>query len=369
MKTIGIFTSGYGHQSIAQAIAEKIEENASDRYRVKLFFRKEPLDLLYSFFYRFIPSSFGSVFRLFSSLTKKDQFSRKLVEAIFKVSDEKKVRAFIKNNKIDLCIGTYLVFNPILEKLQDEGLPFINVLADPKTLWNLGISEKALVSMVFDKEVSKKYKDKNMIPTGWFVRKKFEEKYQQSEIRKKLKIDNNLTILMVSGSEGSNTILKILPSIINCDKKTNFIIACGNNKFLYENMLGIKHSLLKLSSSKAELRPLSHTKNLHLYMQASDLVIGKAGPNTLFESIACKKAFFAITHIHGQEDGNLDIIRDYKIGFVEENTEKANKKLTELIKKPSQIKKFAPNINALKKYNQNSIKILLKTIDRLLQIH
>ncbi len=367
MKTIGIFTSGYGHESIAQAIAEKIKQKAGDRYRVKLFFRKEVLDLAYNSLYRFSPSSLGAAFRIISSLTKKDQASRKFIETVFSVGEEKNVREFVKKNKIEMNISTYITFNPILERLQDKDIPFINVITDPRTTLNLGVSEKNDLDLVFDKHVVDHYKNKNMKISGWFVRNKFEENYKKKTIREKLKISDDLTILIASGSEGSNTILKILPSIINCNKKVNFIIACGNNKFLYGNVIGIKQSLENISSSKASIIPLGFTKNLQVYMQAADLVVGKAGPNTIFESVACETAFFAITHIHGQEDGNLEIIKDYKIGFVEEDTKKANKKLTNLIEHPEKIAAFTENIKALKKYNQNSINILLKEIDRLLE--
>jgi UDP-N-acetylglucosamine:LPS N-acetylglucosamine transferase len=47
-------------------------------------------------------------------------------------------------------------------------------------------------------------------------------------------------------------------------------------------------------------------------LSASDIVFGKAGPNFLFNVVACKKPFVAITHVGGQEDGNLDIIRKKK---------------------------------------------------------
>lgn len=366
MKTIGIFTSGYGHESIADAIAEKIEKNANGKYKVKVFFRKPVLDFAYSSLYKIIPTSMGSSFHWSSKITQKDEGARKIVENLFLFSDEDKIRSSVTKNKIDLCISTYFEYNPALEKLQKEGIPFINIITDPRTPHSIIISKKAAVQLVFDDFISKLSTQKNTKKSGWFVRSKFEKKYNKDKIRKKLNIDKNLTFLITSGSEGANSVLKILPSIINCNKKVNFIIACGKNKFLYSNILGIKQSLSSLSSSRAKIIPLAFTKDLHLYMQAADMVIGKAGPNTVFESVACETAFFAITHIHGQEDGNLDIIRDYKIGIVEENTKKANHELEKLIQNPKKIESFTENIKKLKEYNQNSINVLLEEIDHLL---
>lgn len=366
MKTIGIFTSSYGHESIAQAIAEKIEQKERGKYRIKIFFRKLILDFAYSSLYKISPSSLGYSYRIASDIINNDKNAKKIIDKWFLLNDEKEISNFIKKNKIDLCISTYFICNSTLEKFQKKGIPLINVLTDPKTVHPIIFSEKAAVNLAFDGCVAKNYKNKNIKKSGWFVRSKFEEDYDKKVIRKKLKINNDLTFLIVSGSEGANAILKILPSIINCDEKVNFIVACGNNKFLYSNILGIKQSLKSLSSSKANISALGFTKNLHLYMQAADLVIGKAGPNTLFESVACETPFFAITHLHGQEDGNLDIIRDYKIGLVEEDNKKANQKLDKLIKNPKEIDAFTKHIKTLKKYNQGSIDILLEEINKLL---
>jgi UDP-N-acetylglucosamine:LPS N-acetylglucosamine transferase len=101
-------------------------------------------------------------------------------------------------------------------------------------------------------------------------------------------------------------------------------------------------------------------------MQASDLVIGKAGPNLLFETVATKTPFFAITHIAGQEDGNLDIIKEYKLGYVEENTIKANRLLGDIINHPEKLKKFLPHIEKLATYNRQAANILSQTISKLL---
>lgn len=366
MKTIGIFTSGYGHESIAEAILVKINHQAPGEYKIKKYIHQDPLDFTYNYIYRLSPSSFSLPFHASAKLIEKYKGAKKIADFWHFINLENKIKNFVKKNKIDICISTYFGFNPILEKIQEnKGIPLINVVSDPRTVHPLILSEQAKLQVIFDQEIKKKYQQKNMKVAGWFVQPKFEEAYDRQKIRKKLKIKDQLTFLITSGSEGANSVLKILPSIINCEKETNFIIACGKNEFLYNNILGVKQSLEKLSSSKAKIIPLGFTKDLHLYMQASDMVIGKAGPNTLFESIACETAFFAITHIHGQEDGNLDLIKDYKIGIVEENSKKANQKIQKLIKNPQQITKFDQNIKKLKTFNQQAAVILLAELKKL----
>ena len=105
-----------------------------------------------------------------------------------------------------------------------------------------------------------------------------------------------------------------------------------------------------------------YTENTHKYLQASDLVIGKAGPNLLFETVATQTPFFAISHIAGQEDGNLDIIKKYKLGFVEENPVKAIKLTRKIIRNPKILKRFQKPLQRLSEYNNKSYKILMEYI-------
>jgi UDP-N-acetylglucosamine:LPS N-acetylglucosamine transferase len=97
-------------------------------------------------------------------------------------------------------------------------------------------------------------------------------------------------------------------------------------------------------------------------MQAADIIVGKAGPNTLFESVATYKPFLAITHISGQEDGNLDIIREKKLGWVEENPLKASRKLHELINNLPLLTSLQPDILKMANHNLAAKKVLLKVL-------
>jgi len=368
MKTIGIFTSEQGHKSMADAILEKIL--ISKKYKVKKFHSEAPLNFIYKTFYKFSPKIWGKSFYASTKLLNKNQEINQLVDNYLKNFVEEEVVSFVEKNKIDLAISTHFLYNKILTKFQKEkNIPYFNIIPDPRTIHSIYPVKDAKLNFIFDENVPKNsIKDCQTKISGWFVRKRFEDKFDLEKLRKELKVKKDeLNFLIVSGSEGSNMVLKLLPSIINCEKKINFFIACGRNKILFKNIVGIKKSVEKLSSSQAKIIPLAFTKEIHKYMQIADLVIGKAGPNTLFESVACETPFFATTHMIGQEDGNLEIIKDYNLGFVEEKAKKANKKLSAIIKNPEILDKFSKDLKKMKKYNQNSINILLKEIDKALE--
>jgi len=68
---------------------------------------------------------------------------------------------------------------------------------------------------------------------------------------------------------------------------------------------------------------------------ASDVVFGKAGPNLIFEAAAQGKPFVAISHIYGQETGNLELIRRYRLGWVAEKLRRRRSLLKTIIGDPS----------------------------------
>ncbi|MGB9706734.1 MAG: glycosyltransferase [Microgenomates group bacterium] len=190
---------------------------------------------------------------------------------------------------------------------------------------------------------------KQVVPIGWLVRKQFYQHQPKNQLRKKLKLQPNLlTILICGGSEGTNAVLKILPAFLKVKKPVQVIIICGKNTVLHK----IAKSLEQILALK--LKTFGFVKNLAPLIQASDLVIGKAGPNLLFETIACKKPFFAITHIHGQEDGNLDLIRKKKLGWVEEDGSRATELLLKIIDHPEMLNKWEKYILKEKKYIQST---------------
>ena len=361
-KTVAIFTSGEGHKSIAEAVQEKLQND----FQVKTFYEDIPLAKVYGAFYKFFPHLSQYPFKALSN--------KKAVESINKVARlkyQKQIDNFFAKHKPDILINTYAFYTPCLERLQKlTQKPFINIITDPKTTHPLVISPNAKVNLTFDKNSNKLYQryypQAKYQSAGWFVRNRFEENYDQVNVRKKLGLDPNiLTFLIASGSEGTNLILKVLPSLILSSHPIQVVVACGNNNTLFKSILAL-NSFLDKSGNHNKLIPLKFTPDIHQYMQAADLVIGKAGPNMLFESVATQTPFFAITHISGQEDGNLDIINDLKLGYVEENLLKAQKLLKKILNKPDQLKKFHKNIIRLKKQNQSSKEELLRIINDLI---
>ncbi len=373
MKKILIFTAVQGHVSIAKAVKQILDKD----YEVKI---TNPYDFKIFDFYTTLYRYFPNLVKFPYNLAKKDHIQKAVNKLMTNRLKEETIKV-IKSFKPDLIISTYFLYNPVIEKInnfQTHPIPFINILANTWVLHPLEFSSKADLNWVYDSkalELGNKFglKKEKLFAGGWFVRKQFYKNHEIEKINNQLGFDPKcFTALICGGSEGTSMILKILPSLLSMDKKMQLIIICGNNNELYKaansfkNLLNkfknldIKH--LKNINNRLKLKIFQFTNQMPQLINVSDIVVGKAGPNLLFETVACKKPFFAITHISGQEDGNLDIIKEKKLGYVQENPLKANKLIKNIIRNPQQLENFKKPLKKQKEYNQKAEMRLLKKV-------
>jgi UDP-N-acetylglucosamine:LPS N-acetylglucosamine transferase len=357
MSKILITSTRWGHTSIAQAAGEVLESH----HQVKLehieveSFSKTSYHLIYKFFpgfFRFV--YFLSQYKIF----------RNIFNAYVEKDYKDKLKALIIKTKPDIVINVYFAFDSSLEYLRSKyGFRLINILADPWTFSKVLISENG-ENLTFDKYSLQKLHSLNpnakSLAVGWFTEKKYRQvgSLDRKVLRKKLEMDPNMfTLCVVSGSEGTFHIFKIIRALLDRRNKMQVIILCGHNLEMFRIVKALKSISEKIRGPK--ITGIGFTDSMQLYLRAADLVVGKAGPNTMFQSVATLTPFFAISHITGQEDGNLDIIKRYGIGYVEENPNLATQKLKYIVKNPKVLAKFTKKLEELSKYCEGSEKNLL----------
>jgi len=350
VKTISIFTTKWGHESIAYAIRDALPDHYT--VYVNVIKVERISDQSYAIFYRFLPGLYKVSLKIGEHEQLVKPFMKYLERAYLS-----EVQKLLPLQKPDLCINTYFAFNPLLERLVKSH--FINVIANPRTFAKIETSRNA-TNIFFDKKARDNAKmfgvqPKSLAICGWFVKKQFYESYEIRRVRKDLDLDLDVfTVCVVGGSEGMYSIVKILPAFINPAKKVQVVVICGKSKQLSRAIKAFSKLLEFKNENCTTIKTIGFTKQIYLYLQAADLVVGKAGPNLIFETVATQTPFFAIAHISGIEDGNLDIIREYKLGYVEENPLKAIKLLREIIKKPRHLRRFAKPLSDMTKYLKNS---------------
>lgn len=339
-KTIALLTSSEGHFSISEAIRQTLEAE----YHVVVFKRPIFMHTMYVLMYRFFPQLFAIPYKMSRNGTMGAR-ARRLYAKLY----GGEIRSFLQQHQPDFIITTYFMY---LDLLQDyaktHGVEFLNVVANPRGLHPIELCLPQERNAIFEE-------------WGWFVRPDYEEKYDKQTAKQELGLDpSRLTILLAGGSEGNQKLVTLLPTLLTHSQPLNVIIISGSNRALKKV---IDTLITTTKPADKNVISLGFTNEMHRYLKAADVIIGKAGPNLLFEAVATHTPFVAISHISGQEDGNLDLITEYQVGLVEENGAKAATLIEKIIDQPSMLQSFSDGLTKLATHNRQAKTKLLKYLD------
>ena len=288
-----------------------------------------------------------------------------LIRFVLHYSYYQKIRNLVANNKPEIVISTNYALNGPFEWLHAKRmLKYFNVVCDPKTHLKLNISHKRSVNLVFDSDqvasIQKDYPRAKCAIVGWFVRPEFHPPKSLEQAKREVGIDPNIfCVLLVSGSEGMQKVQNIVLALVKQSTPMTLIVACGKNRIL---KLTIEQLAKVYANSQVRIVALGYTEQIATYYQAADSIVGKAGPNMLFEAVACHKPFLATTSLQGQEAGNFDLIQELGIGFIETNSAKAAELIVDLANNQEKIEAVLPNIKKLAEYNKASIDRLVEIV-------
>lgn len=121
-----------------------------------------------------------------------------------------------------------------------------------------------------------------------------------------------LTLFLTGGGEGAGAILPAAQAISRAQLPVRLIVACGRNDALRQK--------LERSSLTVPCRVLGFQDNIHLLMEAVDVVIGKAGAVTIGEAIVAQKPLIILSPLPGQERGNVEFVIRHGLGLAVKRT-------------------------------------------------
>lgn len=361
----------WGHRSIAKAIYGYLKENElANNYQVEYREVKANTGIagdLYTFSYRYMPKT-NKVMHVFS----KQKLARELMEEI-SIVNLPGVRKEVEKIKPDLVISTYFFHSHSLAKWRlrnDKKFKLWTVVADPWSINPISFVKEADVNLVYDQigvDEGIKYglRRDQILVSGWWTRQSMYKKYDYKKSREKLGFKDNRPVVFVGGgSLGTNALPRLLPVILTMNKKVGFVVNTGVDKFAFGLVDQFVKILKKLGKEELiQIKHLGWIENMAEVLSACDMVLGKAGPNFLFDCVACKKPFVAITHIGGQEDGNIDLIREKKLGWIREKNGEAAVFLKEYLKKPKSLeKKYLKDITKESENNKKTLPLILKKV-------
>ena len=162
--------------------------------------------------------------------------------------------------------------------------------------------------------------------------------------RAELELDERFTILVSLGGEGiGGNPLTLVRQLSTQLPDIMFVVICGRNEVL-------RQDLGTLQCSK--LRALGYVDNMASYLAASDLVVAKAGPASVYEALAVGRPVLITSFAGLNEQGVRDFIVDSGLGSFCPTAEQLMTVISQYQQQPETIRHIEERCKALELQKQ-----------------
>ena len=361
-RTILILTSktGGGHISLAEALRDRLEA----QHTIEMV---DPQSRLIHWHYRIVSRYalwlWAAEFRLCDTPR-----TALLAHRLFTLSVSKALSALLDRTQPELIITTYPFLSyEVMHVLQKKcsNIPFVMLFADPNGVHASWLTtHDAAATLAPTRETYKQALSVNFPPervhqVGWPVRSQFYhvKPEQRPMLLAQMGFDpQRFTVFLQGGGEGAAQFGRTVERVLSIPQ-IQVILAAGTNEALLTHF---GHGRMP------NIFVLPFTKEIAPYMAVADVIMGKAGPNMLFEAVTLGKPFIATAYIPGQEEANLEFIRRHKLGWVALKPDEQVALLTKLVSAPQELRSMETNVKAYREWNNQQADTIVPVVESLL---
>lgn len=350
-------TAGIGHKKASIAVKKALDEVAPKDAEVTLidaldytnaFFKWSYLEL-YLLMVNKLPTLWGASYYLTDNF-----YINLIVSKIRRFSNwlnSKKLTAYLIKTKPDVVVSTHFFASEVISDLKEMGLintKLITVVTDYRlhSWWIVPRTDMYVVGGQDAKNDLLKWKvDPEKIKVLGIPA---EPVFSKQSDKKKILAESGLkegifTILVIGGGFGVGPIEGIIKIIKELSVPLQVVVVCGHNDNLVKKIVDLK------KDAKMHIKVLGFVDNVYEYMEASNVLISKAGGITLTESLSKELPMIIIAPIIGQETRNSDFVVSHNAAFKITKPEDLRELLKELVLHPEKIEKTREAIRAIKK--------------------
>ena len=277
------------------------------------------------------PRLFGQIYHITNSRTRFNT-ARRLCQPFLRQG----LLRLIERTRPDVIVSVHPLLNHItLQVLRDLRLriPLITVVTDLVSVHCAWVAPgvdacvvptKAARDLALDAGIPRR----RIHLLGMPIHPKFAQVEQRSreELRTSLGLDPALPIiLLVGGGEGAGGLAAAVEAVSGEQFPAQLVVIAGRNWRLQA----------KLERTRERCRTPMHVfgfvDDMPDFMHAADIIVTKAGPGTICEAMACELPLLLTGAVPGQEEGNIDFVRDNDIGTVIASPEDLTQTLRELL--------------------------------------
>lgn len=361
--------TGGGHTSLAVALRDRLQGD----YEIEII-DPQPgfVHLNYLLVTRYALWLWAAEFRLLDTPQRS-----LLAHRVFTRLLSKRMHALLDRVQPDMVITTYpfLTYEvmrvieqrqPQRQAAQRPPVAFVMLLADPNGVHSAWLTERnatmtfATSRETFEQATNAGFLSERLHLTGAPIREQFyrTDGPTRAETLSKLNLDpERFTIFLQGGGEGAGKFGSTVENVLSTSVNPQVILAVGTNKLLRERYQDREHVFA-----------LPFTREIAPYMAAADIVMGKAGPNAIFESASLGKPFVATAYIPGQEEINLEFIQRHMLGWVALKPEEQRELVTQLATNPAQLQAMSEKVSEYSLWNRQANELIAPLIHACLDL-
>jgi 1,2-diacylglycerol 3-beta-galactosyltransferase len=313
-------TSGGGHISAAHAVSEALRD-ADTRGLLSI----DVVDVLLD--YGTFPINIFP--KLYGAITRRSTFGWKLVwrasngtrrnrlilSALSRM-DFQRTAPMIKNYQPDCIVSVHSIATHLVKQAADRlgwHCPFVVVVTDMVNIHPSWVCPGTQQYFVPTKEAAQRLKGFGVSPSrikvvGAPVQAKFfDDSVSQRRARLEIGIPARVpTILLLGGAEGTGRIREYVHAINDSDLDVQMIVVAARNSRLKARLEAAGYTKLA--------RVEGFVSNMNLLMRASDVVLTRASPGVVNESLAVGIPVLLTGYLPGQEEGIAELLIKTRIG-------------------------------------------------------
>jgi len=292
-----IVEAGAGHLATAKAIRDGIEACFPGKYQIEIVEISQASGAVkeHEFMRRYWQFSLAHRWVADLSMTLMELFHpiSRMYLPLFMPGLVKKGIEYYAAYQPDLVLSTHFFATTIASLAKKRGkltCPVVGVVTDPFSPFSWWCEKRADYIVAPSDEVERGLIQKGVSPSHIvrmpfpIERKFYGELPSREELVRRYDLQPSFqTLLVVYGGEGIGKAYDFIPLIIEKRMPFNWLVVCGRNKKLYESMTELSRT------SPYPIRVFEFVDNMHELMQVADIVVGKAGPSVLFESMLLGK--------------------------------------------------------------------------------
>jgi UDP-N-acetylglucosamine:LPS N-acetylglucosamine transferase len=286
----------------------------------------------------------------------------KLAHGVFTRLVRRQLHALLERVKPDLIVTTYPFLSyevaRVLEKYPRK-VPLALFFSDANGVHAAWLTEKqaaanfAPTRETYEQALASGFAPARLHHVGWPVRAQFLRAFAaRQELRAAQLAHLNLeserfTVFLQGGGEGAAHVGRTIENLLGSSDFSNeiqIILATGTNRALQERYQHTPH-----------LAVLPFTKAIAPVMAAADIIMGKAGPNMLFEAVTLGKPFIATAYIPGQEEANLAFIERHGLGKIAIQPEEQRALLNALLRQPARRQALIDSVEVQRQANNQAM--------------